>query len=233
MKHSTSHWHATVLVVVGLVLAVPSAAGTIVGSRHDLSTGTTNEVCKFCHTPHTANATVAAPLWNRAVIDKTYTMYASSTLDVAVPGVPNSSSLVCLACHDGVLAYGTYNGNAIGDKHDLVVGPGGEIPDTSSYPNCERCHPDLYGTGTTEWFGTDLSNDHPISVPYPSVSDDPDFQAPPDPTLGWWSPGVQDVRLYGGQIECGSCHEPHDPTNGHFLRKSNDHSELCTTCHAK
>ena len=33
--------------------------GTLVGSRHDLSTVDTPEVCAFCHAPHNAEASAA------------------------------------------------------------------------------------------------------------------------------------------------------------------------------
>ena len=33
------------------------------------------EICVYCHTPHGANSTAAAPLWNRTVKTSTYTMF--------------------------------------------------------------------------------------------------------------------------------------------------------------
>ncbi|MFC1602217.1 cytochrome c3 family protein [Pseudomonadota bacterium] len=57
---------------------------------------------------------------------------------------------------------------------------------------------------------------------------DPDFFIPPDLQKGW-----SDVKLYKGRIECPSCHNPHDPANVAFLRKSMKNSGLCATCHNK
>ncbi len=34
-------------------------------------------------------------------------------------------------------------------------------------------------------------------------------------------------------VECASCHEPHNPVNGTFLRTTNAASALCTACHSK
>ncbi len=34
-------------------------------------------------------------------------------------------------------------------------------------------------------------------------------------------------------VECASCHEPHNPFYGTFLRRSNAASTLCTTCHTQ
>jgi hypothetical protein len=44
-------------------------AGSVVGSRHDLSTGIAPQVCEFCHPPHYANTNLGiagSPLWNPA-----------------------------------------------------------------------------------------------------------------------------------------------------------------------
>lgn len=65
------------------------------------------EVCVYCHTPHGANSTAAAPLWNRTVTQRTYTLFndvsktAFTDLTYSQPG-PNS--LTCLSCHDGATA---------------------------------------------------------------------------------------------------------------------------------
>jgi predicted CXXCH cytochrome family protein len=53
----------------------------------------------------------------------------------------------------------------------------------------------------------------------------------------------QDIMLYtnnagvsgdgGPSVECASCHDPHTPNNGTFLRVSNQGSGLCLSCHVK
>ena len=100
-----------------------SNIGTVGNTRHNLSqreasgggpSGQTmdsfrndyTEVCVSCHTPHGANTTVAAPLWNRTMKATTYTTYdllqtSSLTQPVSQPGV---NSLTCLSCHDGQTA---------------------------------------------------------------------------------------------------------------------------------
>lgn len=35
------------------------------------------------------------------------------------------------------------------------------------------------------------------------------------------------------RVECASCHDPHNTTNGTFLRRTNAGSGLCLTCHVK
>jgi hypothetical protein len=91
--------------------------GSITNTRHNLSAASLApiwsgmglarnqyfEVCVYCHTPHAANANVAAPLWNRNIASTTYTTYnqlntSSLTQTVYQPG---AASLTCLSCHDG------------------------------------------------------------------------------------------------------------------------------------
>lgn len=229
------------LIVAGTFFLSPVALGaSVVGSRHDLSSAWTTEVCQFCHTPHHANPNIPnAPLWNRAETTQTFTLYGSPTMNTS-PAQPGSTlsgpgvlSRFCLSCHDGVNATAVVHGNVVSTKHDLVKPPGAPMPDMTSYPNCERCHTDLYGNRRTLVLGTDLANDHPIAMAYPTAAQDPDFKVPPDAQRGWGGASPNDVKLFAGGIECGSCHIVHDPAIKPFLRKSNAGSALCLTCHKK
>lgn len=93
---------------------------SIANTRHNLTqstigAGATNmdpyrndygEVCVYCHTPHGASGTLAAPLWNRTQLNTSYTTYdtlGTSTLTQAVTA-PGVNSLTCLSCHDGTVA---------------------------------------------------------------------------------------------------------------------------------
>ena len=235
-------WHGCCPAVARLVtaLAVLAAAcvahaGSVVGSRHDLSTNSTTQICEFCHTPHYANTNLPdTPLWNRAETTQTFNLYGSPTMNTAV-GQPNVVSRLCLSCHDGVNASTMVGGHLVSTKHDLVKPPGHPPPDQTSDPNCERCHANLYsGRRRTLIIGTNLTNDHPISMAYPNSAQDPDFRAPPNPSTGWGGTLPNDVKLFGGAVECGSCHDVHDPGAGaKFLRKDNAGSVLCLTCHRK
>jgi len=209
--------------------------GTVIGSRHDLSTTGTPQVCEFCHTPHGANTNAAiagAPLWNRAETTQVFTLYGSSTMNVAV-GQPLVASRLCLSCHDGVNASTVVHGYSVSTKHDLVKPPGFPPPDMTSQPNCERCHANFYGGKRKLVLGINLGNDHPISMPYPTPVQDPAFKTPTDAQKGWGGSSPNEVKLYAGSVECGSCHNVHDPATGPFLRKSNAASALCLTCHKK
>jgi predicted CXXCH cytochrome family protein len=242
----------TVFSVLWLI-APGLAVATIVGSKHDLSlAGGTTEICVFCHTPHNANndldndGTVDssmpggrpnAPLWNRRITrEGTYTPYTSDTLDSSCDATPSPLSLACLSCHDAALGTGGgdpagYGSGAVSatDQHLLVnepnLNPGG------NQPNCDGCHTWPEGDGFPgKWWqiGPNMSNDHPISMTYPTPAQDPDFFVPPNPQNGWG-----DVRLFNGRVECPSCHNPHDPTNVPFLRKTVSGSQLCYVCHNK
>ncbi len=96
--------------------------GSIANTRHNLTQSTANgfaavssqmdafrndygAICVYCHTPHAANTTVDAPLWNRTIKVQNYATYdqlgTMMTQSVSTPG-PNS--LTCLSCHDGQTA---------------------------------------------------------------------------------------------------------------------------------
>ncbi len=228
---------ARVLVIVSGCMASTLLQGaSVVGSRHDLSTPGTPQVCVFCHTPHEANtnASIAgAPLWNRAETTQTFLLYGSPTMDT-VSSQPRLNSRLCLSCHDGVNASTVVHGNTVSTKHDLVKPPGYPAPDMTSEPSCERCHTDIYTGGRrTLVLGTDLRDDHPISMPYPTPAMDPSFKVPTSAVSGWGGNSPNDVKLYAGWVECGSCHNAHNPAIVPFLRKSNFGSALCMTCHDK
>ena len=41
------------------------------------------------------------------------------------------------------------------------------------------------------------------------------------------------AQYQGQEVECGSCHNPHNTSFPPFLRVSNSGSNLCKTCHIK
>jgi predicted CXXCH cytochrome family protein len=231
----------TLVIVVGvLFLSVFSAmSASVVGSRHDLSSpyGGNDGPCVYCHTPHYANSgqltsgpnLASVPLWNRGSGNVTYTMYTSPTIDTTIAGTPSPITLACMGCHDGVLSRLGDAGNSNDTKHGVINAPGsGGIPDLSTYPNCQRCHPEMYGGTHINWIGTDLRKSHPVSMSYPTVEQDPGFFIPPSLQKGW-----SDVPLYSGKVECPTCHNVHDPSKTPFLRISNSGSGLCYKCHNK
>ncbi|MCL4475199.1 MAG: cytochrome c3 family protein [Nitrospirae bacterium] len=223
------------LITLAMLLSVTYFAygASVIGSVHDLSLngGFPSEPCQFCHVPHNANpdpAFAGAPLWNRIIGPVTFVVYSSATMNTSPSNPPTGVSLACLSCHDGVLASN--------DKHSLYNDPiTHRPPDTSSSPDCTNCHSEitLGRPSKIKTPGTDMSNDHPLSMPYPTAAQDPFFVTPPDSQRGWGGPSQNDVKLYNGRVECASCHNVHDPAVSPFLRKSNAASSLCLTCHIK
>jgi predicted CXXCH cytochrome family protein len=205
----TPRWRITVLLlavsagVAGVVGADEAAKGRHVGkTRHNLAgDGNGGRVCVFCHTPHRAGGGNA--LWNREQGATVYQIYRSSTLDAA-PQQPTGASKMCLSCHDGTIALGQVlrGGKATWQMRD------------------ERL-----STNSAN-LGTDLSDDHPVSFRYtPSL-------AATDQQLK--SPALlpPSMRLDGNsELQCTTCHDPHDDRNGAFLTMPTAEGELCNACH--
>lgn len=185
----------------------------ITPTKHNLSvTGagairstTEKQICIFCHAPH--NSTPSAPLWNRRDPGSNYLPYSSSTA-MAHPGQPNGASLACLSCHDGTIALG-----------DLV---------SQTLPVSMSSGVTVMPPGPSN-LGTDLSDDHPVSFAYTSSLPTLHAGELVDP-----SALIGKVKLdASGRMQCTTCHDPHDNTNGQFLVMPNTASALCQTCHLK
>lgn len=127
----------------------------------------------------------------------------SSTTLNATMGQPAGVSKACLSCHDGTVAMDSF-GSATG-THLM----------TSSMK-----------------LGTDISNDHPVSFTYDAALATADGSLV-TPASASKVDSAGSIPLYGGKLECASCHDVHNNTQGHFLRKSNTGSALCLSCHNK
>ncbi len=73
--------------------------------------------------------------------------------------------------------------------------------------------------------GTDLSDDHPISFVYDSGLAAQDGKLIDPSTL------ASDILDHNGKLQCTSCHDSHKDLLGNFLKRSNEFSDLCFTCH--
>ena len=230
------------------------------------------EVCVYCHTPHGANTNVKAPLWNRNIPATTYTTYdklGTSTINQEY-NQPGSASLACLSCHDGQQAVDAIINMPGSGKYSTTnaflnswINPSGTGPFTHlglKNAECLACHSQnagVLGAGATDFtvfaIGTDLTNDHPVGVTYPTTTGGGTDWNTPSGTkaaIKYFDEGnakldKTDIRLYdsgnGPAVECASCHDPHGvPSGGSgsafnktFLRKTNEGSAVCLTCHAK
>jgi len=73
---------------------------------------------------------------------------------------------------------------------------------------------------------TDLSDDHPISFVYSAALSAEDSQIRNPSTL------PEQFELDGaGELQCTTCHDSHDNSNGNFLVMSNQRSAMCLVCH--
>lgn len=203
----------------GSVKAVPSALGG------------TDQICIFCHTPHTAAA--KTPLWSRPDPDGmgAFPVYATTLginqdagaialtgYDASSPDYPSGASRMCLSCHDGATSIGVL-------LNDTIIMEAGK--DTITNPSAI----------------IDLSKSHPISFNYnQSVVDyiDPantSYQLPPS------GDGIDTPLDGNGQMQCTTCHDPHEDTRGStgaealpFWRNtvivgSSLYEDVCDSCH--
>lgn len=191
-------------------------------------TGTSEEICVFCHTPHAANVAFSgAPLWNKASPTGTFAMYGTTIGGTTTDATPNSSSMACLSCHDGASALNSIvnmQGSGLVTGTITMNTTGNKMP-TTSVANLD----------------TNLTNDHPISIQYKAPNADttknPAGLKQTTITLTGWLGATDIAGLLRGpakdRVECGSCHDPHTSANARFLRASNAGSALCTGCHDK
>jgi len=222
---------AFVVAVIGLLASGVAMAG-VVNSLHDLSGSgpstvtDATEVCVFCHTPHQVAAAVSGaaddpidPLWNHTLsTNATYGVYDSDTMDATPTELGNSDwstgnaaivSNLCLSCHDGTVSVSS-----------MYNPPVGGVPTTSGGGGVLASG--LMDPADSANVGIDLTNDHPVNFTYPGVVAG-EFQNPTN------------AVLFGGEVQCGSCHDAHNDTVGEqpFLVTSNTDSALCTDCHLK
>jgi predicted CXXCH cytochrome family protein len=204
-----------VTLAVTVSVAAPALAqkSAMLGREHDVrATGNTGDACAGCHTPHNANTSSKALLWNRSYVPtaSTFTPYDVNTNPdfkggAVSLGAGSATSLLCMSCHDGTSAL-----NAV------IFTPNGTTFKTGTVPG---------GSG----LGTDLSNDHPVGFSY-----DASIAGQGTPAKLVQTPDPTKVKLFGAagsrRVECASCHDAHTNAAG-FLRSPNTNSSMCLACH--
>jgi len=178
-----------------------------------IQAGTNNQmggqICQPCHTPHNGNNSMIAnaPLWNHAFTTASYNVYTGYEFATKgnVAGQPDGTSKLCLSCHDGSVALGSF-GAQIGTTGTMATYNGGQAS-----------------------LDVDLSNDHPISFVYDSTKGG--VYAPTHVYTG--TKTVSGMLDAGGKMQCTSCHGPHANKTGYQLSISNQGSALCLACHKK
>jgi len=169
-----------VAVVLGTSLVTASAFAGIANTRHNLgATGTalnhtdgTGEICIFCHTPHGGDTAAPVPLWNKKLTNPanftTYDQLGTSTLDAAV-GTVGSVSLACLTCHDGTQAIDNIINAPGSGGFDATGGGVDGLNWTWTTDGTLGTNGQFTGgvaAGNIWQIGTDLTNDHPVSMQY-------------------------------------------------------------------
>lgn len=216
-----------------VTLAGGAVAAGITNSKHDLSVNSTGatikataqtEICVFCHTPHGASTTANTPLWNHTasasgsfgVYTNTNSMNAADI--AAVTGGDGTTSSLCMSCHDGSVAVNSQNNVSNNGLSNSINAVANRVDATGKLTSDNSAN---LGTGVTA-----LTNDHPINFTYDAALVTADG--------GLVAPGsITGAKLFGGKVQCASCHDVHDSTNGVFLRASMAGSSLCLKCHIK
>ena len=153
-------------------------ANTADAQANDLTGGGgTSEVCIFCHTPH--HGATNAPLWNKGSgAAATYTTYGSTVGGSSISTV-GAATLACLSCHDGVNTFDV-----------LVNWPGKGSAGSNDSAGTTDMGWVFYEGGKTDAedgqmgmsmmtirlnLGTDLTNDHPVSVDFMGAVSSSDY----------------------------------------------------------
>jgi predicted CXXCH cytochrome family protein len=146
------------------------------------------------------------PLWGQTLSSSVYSTYVSNTAqNTTVQPVLGDSSTLCLSCHDG------------------TVGVGQVAP---------------YGPYTMSGImqanmGTQLAGSHPFSLKLPLK--DAASLVPSLAANGTTADATNAVKLVKGNVECTSCHDPHnqyiDKQSPNFFVLANAKGALCLACH--
>jgi predicted CXXCH cytochrome family protein len=200
-----------VALVVLLTLALTCTAfaqkKNVIGSSHDVG----GNGCKSCHASHNGavatGGTDAASgrilLWDRNFSSQSFAVYDSPSLNSKAAQIGGLPIGNTEPRMSSLLCMSCHDGVTT----PTVIGP----TDGAAIGNGQNS------------FG--LSNDHPVNM-----AQDPAVDTGLATVASVTGAGL---KLFGtnNTVQCASCHDVHNPTNGYFLRKSNDGSALCTTCH--
>lgn len=205
------------LTILTLLIMVTSMTlfGQISGSMHDFTAEITNsggDLCVFCHTPHSVTKAV---LWNKTASVASYTFNeGTNDYDPATSAVGEGSEK-CLVCHDGTVAIGTMDN-----------GPGATF--TPTYAASGGVNATGFIASGSNFIDTDLSDDHPLGMNYATAQGTAGAGELHSASAAATSLGfASDLTT----VECMTCHDPHDKTNGQFLRQPQ--GDLCVACHNK
>ena len=179
-----------------------SASNTIPGFLYKATNDSANnprgqQICIFCHTPHSANIVGQAPLWNRAFSNESFQRYTSLTLKIrgianaqyVENAQPNGSSKLCLSCHDGVSRLGAvYNGPEITmvKANPVIEGLASFKPDTNKMKSGHHPVSFVYTAAIASTITTAKGTTYVMPTALPAVKLDKQ-----------------------GRMQCTTCHDAH------------------------
>ncbi len=242
-----------------VALAIPTMASAVISNtKHNLTssgpgtvkfTDTAADMCKFCHLVHDANVSNGT-LWARPPPTGP-AFSATNTSDGTPLDALNSAlgagSQKCLSCHDGTVALNTIV-NAATVYSQAASGA------TAQGGTSIVAGANVFLRGPT--YMASLNGQHPVGVPFAGQTGSVAVAAEygtasvtgcaagvPVCVAGATTPAAGAfIKLYGAagayQVECSSCHEPHQENVGgnfpFFLRVSGATTNgRCGACHKK
>lgn len=184
-------------------------SGDVLGV-HDLSTTASpvrGAMSSACLYCHAPHSGGTRALWNQTLTSKNYTSFYSSDTVQNVEEQPtiDDRSTLCLSCHDGTVAPG-----------QMISYGGITMSQTMSSGLVDR-----------------MEASHPFSLKLPLK--DASNLADGLVATGATTDTTQSVKLINGNVECSSCHNPHnqsiDKKSPNFLVRDGAGGELCLSCH--
>ncbi len=211
-----------------------------------------DDLCFFCHTPHSAAA--QRGLWNQELAPVIYKLYESSTTQAQVQQ-PTGSSRLCLSCHDGVIAKGGIKGDAdstlgtdLSDDHPVsfvydqslatrrreLVSPssltGNVRLDDTRQMQCTSCH-DAHLDRHPKFLVTDPAYSGLCVTCHKLPHWQESAHATSSASAGQASavPGTAQATV--GQNGCFSCHRSHAAPHPKRLLTAPTEEAVCLDCH--
>jgi hypothetical protein len=170
----------------------------ILGSAHDFKAvynGASYSLCNFCHIAHKFGSAPTGPgylLWNHTLSSvASYGVYTSDSMQVTpddLGGGQLTVSNLCLSCHDGTVAINSWY----------------EPQNNASYQPIPQ-GTDFMPSDTTV---RDLTKQHPVNFTYPDATTAANIgvlAAADSKSID----GAGTVPLFGGKMQCATCHDPH------------------------
>ncbi|MDI6804070.1 MAG: cytochrome c3 family protein [Bacteroidota bacterium] len=238
------------LLIAVVILAVSSVVlaqtSLMLNTKHDLRVtstktnaqyiaGASDRLCSYCHSPHIPAAGVKDPLWARtAKSGQNWGSYTGIQMDAtAIDPSDNTGdqhknvSNMCLSCHDGSAMYTS----AAYVKRPHVTGTDPWVPyetrTVADIPNRDR---NKIVSGTDY---PNLGHTHPVNFNYAdALATDGALNTPANTQYAYLDGTTKVGRLFGGKVQCSSCHNPHK-TDTKMVQGTLTDGKLCVACHAK